>query len=1135
MKGERPMKTKTLVLPVLFVCACVHAETYTWNGGASGAWNTTENWMPNGTPGVGDLAYFPAATDITDDFAVGVGTLEITNAAGTVSFKGVISGAGKLKLEGCGEKRLYRDNTFTGGMEIYGTGYRTDGTLIAWNGGVFGDSGAVRIYSGGALGVGKAVFDRDEGADTKKGYIYNTGCRLYIEGDMTVTTPLDIGFNRDGNPQIFLNATDVTFAETVSNSGARNSYKFTPNHGKLTFSKYFKVNGYFSVFNGEALLPSDFYVGTMYSDAYSTIRLAGKGSVNYMWYVLGKVVCETTNVLDFAHGNAGASTHKFYADSSIDLNGYRQTVTSTTLPFAMATGFSVTSPDYHPAQLVFDGLSTGVSNLTVNAAFKGSAGLCWNPASSTATLTLTGTPNPTTGELTVSNGVVRLTGAAFSALSRVMVCAGAKLALDDASLAAFRTTRLFVDSQGEVELGSSVGGMAVIGRVTIIDHDTGVETNLPYNGRYGASGTAGATAVAQFSGPGVVSVPTPTTTYWEKAEDGAWSTAANWSFGIPSLAVGAEISAAGADYTVTAGGVSATNLTVKNLGGGTTTLALNGDLALENARVDFGAGGRLDVPAGKRFSYDGSNLAAGRTDTVLSLTGGAEWNVAGEAVFTNVTGALVVGGGAGSATSRVSVTGNGVFAFHTPIDTGTKGKGYFYLMENGLVDVSGYGTLRRDVPDQKEYFAWSQHGGTMLFRDHATYDAEAVWENCFGSGVTRFTDDAAFVAKGDDVYARVYFGSTVAGVPVDVSFEDRAAYRGTTGTFTEIKPSNGGRAVVRFDSDAEHEVGYLLVGRANAGMTDIYISRGHVKVGNSQGMLFAGGANIYANYSCYATGTVHVTGGAITIDGSSGAWSVNYYGLVVGDGKAEPGPVEAYGRIELSGGAITNSDSRGNVVLGTGRGRGEFVQTGGDYYANITHARTFAVFGVQNGEGLYALSNGTARIRNRVWVGGATTNDLHRVFYEDRSGLTDAKGQLTIAAADLSRSCSFAAEGPTVFGALGTGILDMGPGGRFDGTDMTFSNNTASVFRTRVTNDGAGLVNLTGRLTIADGAKFEVDASAITLKKGHFPLVKCAEMEGAFNPENVTINAPRSVQVGLRTTTTGIDLVIKNGMVLNFR
>ena len=51
------------------------------------------------------------------------------------------------------------------------------------------------------------------------------------------------------------------------------------------------------------------------------------------------------------------------------------------------------------------------------------------------------------------------------------------------------------------------------------------------------------------------------------------------------------------------------------------------------------------------------------------------------------------------------------------------------------------------------------------------------------------------------------------------------------------------------------------------------------------------------------------------------------------------------GVYELSGGVVTNASTRSPFVLGIGRGRGEFIQTGGEFVSNAKEARAYAIFG----------------------------------------------------------------------------------------------------------------------------------------------------------------------------------------------
>src|SRR5262249_40825552 len=56
------------LLGLVVASFAAHAQTsYTWSGGATGAWETATNWTPNGVPGgsAGDSANLNAATSVT--------------------------------------------------------------------------------------------------------------------------------------------------------------------------------------------------------------------------------------------------------------------------------------------------------------------------------------------------------------------------------------------------------------------------------------------------------------------------------------------------------------------------------------------------------------------------------------------------------------------------------------------------------------------------------------------------------------------------------------------------------------------------------------------------------------------------------------------------------------------------------------------------------------------------------------------------------------------------------------------------------------------------------------------------------------------------------------------------------------
>ena len=118
--------TLVAVFMALLTVGAAQAVDYTWNGAASGAWNTPANWSPNGLPGAGDTVYFPSAVEITDGFTIGAGTLTITNGTGTVSLRGNITGLGRMEKYGVGALSLYGNNTFSGGFYVQGARKRSD-------------------------------------------------------------------------------------------------------------------------------------------------------------------------------------------------------------------------------------------------------------------------------------------------------------------------------------------------------------------------------------------------------------------------------------------------------------------------------------------------------------------------------------------------------------------------------------------------------------------------------------------------------------------------------------------------------------------------------------------------------------------------------------------------------------------------------------------------------------------------------------------------------------------------------------------------------------------------------------------------------------------------------------------------
>lgn len=126
-------------------------------------------------------------------------------------------------------------------------------------------------------------------------------------------------------------------------------------------------------------------------------------------------------------------------------------------------------------ELVFRGVPQ-TNPVRFTGRFSGGAGLCWNPdaAETPYVFHYAGGVSDTTGQLLVSNGVVRLMkGASFTALSQTTVAAGGTLRVDTASGCGFKTARLDVDASGAtLDLGHGVvltATTAAVGGVTLAD------------------------------------------------------------------------------------------------------------------------------------------------------------------------------------------------------------------------------------------------------------------------------------------------------------------------------------------------------------------------------------------------------------------------------------------------------------------------------------------------------------------------------------------------------------------------------------------------------------------------------------------------------------------------------------------
>lgn len=842
----------------------------------------------------------------------------------------------------------------------------------------------------------------------------------------------------------------------------------------------------------------------------------------------GEIHCDINSSIK-CHGENAIPPHffRFNLTGTLDMGGYSQAVTNINYFVYDTAGQTLTSAS--PALLTIGGR---VDNSSFKGYLKGAAGLCWNPDISGRTLTFQNYEITTTGELIASNGVVNLnTGSSwvyFSHLSRTVVGPTATLSIPYySSVSRFYTEHLVVHAGANLALGQNTTvSTCTVERVTFVD-GSGVETELPAD-VYGAS-----SGYAWLTGNCFLRVK-PTISYWKEPQDGTWGAAANWSLGVPSPALGAGLTKQGGDYTVTvAEPAVVTNMNIRNWGEGTSTLNVASRLVSTKGLWNVGNGGKIVVPQGGEVEYRGMDASVTETFAksveAVKLSCGASMEVRGKVCVTNMCGTLSIGEEASSVTSKVVVAGSGELYL-----CGKKDYCAFKLSPSARIEVSDYGVLRFGKSTELNF--WNQSGGSLDFSGNATFDACGMWDTCLGQGRTVFRDDAKMVGNASvgNGSARLYF-SAAAGTPTEVWFQDRAVYSaGSSGAYTLLRPNGGGRIVLHFDSAATHRLGYLKMGRTSySGFVDMHISDGILKIDSSSGFN-QGGASDYCNANSFSTGHVYQTGGAFVVNGENGSYNKNLMsGFILGDGytSATVRTPTVLGVYELSDGVVTNESVRSPFVLGIGRGRGEFIQTGGEFVSKATDYRAPAILGFSNGYGYYVMSNGTAKISSTIWVGGInpeTASHDHASYVG-----TKAVGRITVAAADKTKPCSFTVSDTVVLGGLGEGTLEVGPGGTFTGTDLVLSNNTASVLRLVADDTGFGAVRLSGRLTVTDGASLVVDATGFTgANVRRCRLLSCASMSGSFAPGKVTVLTDNPAEIRVSIDADGIVLRKAAGTVI---
>ena len=397
--------------------------------------------------------------------------------------------------------------------------------------------------------------------------------------------------------------------------------------------------------------------------------------------------------------------------------------------------------------------------------------------------------------------------------------------------------------------------------------------------------------------------------------------------------------------------------------------------------------------------------------------------------------------------------------------------------------------------------------------------------------------------------------------------------------------TRGGRIILRLYSDAHHNSSYAPAGSATSGAVGYIVTvgdgMGYAEIDMTNGTFAAGinGLRIGCKYNftkgSASTGVVHVAGGLLRSDGlgcmypgwlTPGTLGGDMVGTSTGyaDGWF-------YGRVTIDGGAYENR--RGHLFVGYGTAEGEWFQNGGTAticsqktatytpsYKSVTAPVQYAtnnvfVLGCANGKGSFTQTGGDVVDNLRTYVGGVATNEItiYQTYaecfgtlltdystrgYGDRHNATGYLGVL---------GGNFTATHSIMVGQDGTGVLEVGPTGTLHAASIVLTNNAytaagdhAATLKFTFGEDGVGTATVTN-LVIGAGAALTVDMTGYEYAKSkpsRFPLLRAANVEGAFDEANVSLlidDAKLATKAFLDRRPDGIDIKIANGSAIIFR
>ena len=847
------------------------------------------------------------------------------------------------------------------------------------------------------------------------------------------------------------------------------------------------------------------------------IRFAAPMDYSTLELQYNNIVCDAANILSptgVVHFT-GTGWGELHHGVTIDLNGFDQTI----------HGIKSTESAQYPLYNTSEGWqarartvkSTGrAATLTIRSAnddssscrFADNLSIVFAPTTD-AVQSFIKRPNTMNGFIVISNGTFRIAEeATFKNVKYIAVYPGATLQLTEDSFKA-STNAL----SGLVELYVAPGAT--------LDLPTGTGATLPVTSTDGVHyyKTAAAAGVTEWR----------TTT-------GDWATAANWSQGVPSKTLAAQISALGEPMSVSvaADAAPATNVTIVSNARQPVELALSAMLPLERGFVDIGCNAKVTVKSGGRLETTAPRALEKLTDTVtarLIVHKDGELIVenGGSVAVSNAYGRVLIGDADGSSAGRLEVQAGGDFSFFSG-QTGT----VFAVFGDSVLDIKGrLAVYRRYKNSRKPIF--TMNGGTI---------------NLSGDGILEFPNDVGTYA-GNGGQINVNFDSITAvgnssfGMganstwDTDVVFKPKTTGRDTTLRLSDNASFTKGWGHLALNSIPETRTFYDLGGtthgfynpggescldltigcnggytRFDYGGADFTIGTFGFNVGH-----YSGSGNIAETNLVNVRSAVITSYATTAVNQGSGGLSWPYsrhYGMMLGVHTKNSVEItkEQIGldsRLNLLDADSGLDVSHGHFLVGVGRAAGHFVQHDGTtqvamaspYGAQDKNTNLVTVVGAWGGVGELIVSNGTFTTRQRTFVGGVATNDY--VTGDSINGKTgsrhleyhDAEGLVRVAGG------TFTANREIFVGKDGSGTFEIGSRGVLTGTELNLMSPTATLkFSLDAANGYRSGASSVKKLVVAEGASLVIDVGDYHGKSRNLLLV--SEMEGDFG-DNISV------------------------------